>query len=254
MKICLDAGHNAGYNPSPADSRYQEGTRMFTLQKFLKRALEAYGVEIICTRQTVEDNPNLYERGSMAKGCDLLLSLHTNAVGNYSCDSVDYVRVYYPVSRRHEALAQALSEVIADVMLTRQQPQFVVRYNSAGDADYYGVIRHAVNAGSVGLLLEQSFHTNLRSTQWLLSDENLDRLAQAEAAVIAEYFGLEELEMRYELLRDIKSDFYRPTIEKLLEKDLLRGRGGSGEDTVIDLGEDAVRLLVVLDRAGFFGT
>ena len=41
-------------------------------------------------------------------------------------------------------------------------------------------------------------------------------------------------------------------MEKLLEKGFLRGKGGSGEDTVLDLGEDAVRLLVILDRAGVF--
>ena len=33
MKICLDAGHDRGYNPSPADPRYCEGTRMFDLQR-----------------------------------------------------------------------------------------------------------------------------------------------------------------------------------------------------------------------------
>lgn len=58
--------------------------------------------------------------------------------------------------------------------------------------------------------------------------------------------------MRYELLKDIRSDFYRPTIEKLLQSEVLRGKGGSGEETVIDLGEDAIRLLVILDRAGVF--
>ena len=33
---------------------------------------------------------------------------------------------------------------------------------------------------------------------------------------------------------------------------LWHGRGGQGEDTILDLGEDAVRLLVLLDRAGLF--
>lgn len=253
MKICIDAGHSLGQNISPADPAYSEGTRMFRLQKFLRQALERYGAEVICTRQRVEDNPNLYERGQMAKGCALLLSLHSNAVGEQVNDNIDYVRVYYSVNRRGQALAQAMSELIASVMGTRQLPQYLVRYNGAGDRDYYGIIRHGVEAGAVSLLLEHSFHTNREMTRWLMVDEHLYRLAEAEAALIAEYYALEEPEMRYEMLKDIKSEFYRPTVEKLLERDLLRGKGGQGEETIIDLGEDALRLLVVLDRAGLFG-
>lgn len=67
----------------------------------------------------------------------------------------------------------------------------------------------------------------------------------------------EEEEMRYNTLGDIRKDknngkYYTPTIEKLLEKGILKGKGGSGDDTIIDLGEDAIRLLVVLDRASLF--
>ncbi len=252
MKICLDAGHTIGSNPSPVDSAYREGTRMFDLQTYLKPALERYGFEVICTRRRIEDNPSLYTRGTMAKGCDLLLSLHSNAVGNERNDTVDYVRVYYPVSRRGQALAKALSEAIASSMGTVQQPQFVVRWNSAGSADYYGVIRYAAAAGVCSMILEHSFHTHPRATEWLLSDDNLRKLAEAEAAVIAEYYGMEESEMRYERLGDVKNEAYRPTVEKLMKLGFLRGKSGSGEDTVLDLGEDALRLLVVLDRAGVF--
>lgn len=252
MKICIDAGHTVNENPSPADPAYCEGTRMFTLQRYLKSELEHYGFEVVCTRERAEDDPSLYARAQTSVGCELLLSLHSNAVGSERNDTVDYVRVYYPISRRGQALAQALSEVIASVMGTAQQPQYVVRRNSAGDADYYGVIRHAAEVGTTAMILEHSFHTHPRSTAWLLSDANLHRLAEAEAALLAEYYGKEGTEMRYELLKDIKSDFYRPTIERLLQSEVLRGKGGSGEETVIDLGEDAIRLLVILDRAGVF--
>lgn len=252
MKICLDAGHGAGYNPSPADPRYCEGDRMFALQGYLKQALEERGVTVVTTRQRVTDDPDLLRRGAMAAGCDLLLSLHSNAAGNDINEAVDYVAVFYPVSGTLRPLAQGMSETIAAVMGTRQLPQSLVRWNSAHNADYYGIIRYSVAAGTPALLLEHSFHTHPGITQWLLRDDNLRRLAEAEAAVLAEYFGLEDAEMRYELLKDIKSRDYRPTVEKLLRLGLLNGRGGSGEDTVVDLGEDAVRLLVLLDRAGVF--
>ena len=57
---------------------------------------------------------------------------------------------------------------------------------------------------------------------------------------------------RYHTLGDITSEYYRPTIDKLINKGVLKGKGGDGEDTEIDLSEDAVRLLVILDRTGLF--
>lgn len=68
----------------------------------------------------------------------------------------------------------------------------------------------------------------------------------------------EENEMRYNTLADLKADkhngeHYLPTVEKLLKNGILRGKGGSGDETIIDLGEDAVRILVTLDRVGLYG-
>lgn len=63
-------------------------------------------------------------------------------------------------------------------------------------------------------------------------------------------------EMRYETLKELKADaagkLYLPTVEKLLSKGILKGKGGSGDALKLDLGEDAVRLLVMLDRSGIF--
>ena len=64
--------------------------------------------------------------------------------------------------------------------------------------------------------------------------------------------------VRYDTLGDVKADeehadFYLPTLERLIEQGHLRGKGESGDDLILDLSEDAVRLLVVLDRAGVFG-
>lgn len=68
----------------------------------------------------------------------------------------------------------------------------------------------------------------------------------------------EETEVRYNTLADLKADkdyggAYLPTVEKLIANGVLKGKGGEGDELVLDLGEDAVRLLVVLDRSGVFG-
>ena len=116
--------------------------------------------------------------------------------------------------------------------------------------------------GVTGMILEHSFHTNTRMTTWLLGDENLKRLAAAEAAAIAEHYGLKKTAdepqraetVCYHLLSDVPQGDYRTVLDKLIAADILRGRSGTGEERVLDLTEDSVRLLVLLDRAGAFGS
>lgn len=57
---------------------------------------------------------------------------------------------------------------------------------------------------------------------------------------------------RYYRLGEITEKAYRPTIDKLISLGVIAGKGGEGDDLIIDLGEDAVRLLVYLDRNGTF--
>lgn len=262
MKICLDAGHGTGQNQSPARCGYFEGDRMFTLQRLLQQELEAYGVTVVCTRAARQDDPPLYTRALAAKDCDLFLSLHSNAAGNGVCESVDYPVVFYPVSGKGIGLAAELAECIHKTMGTLQPAQTRVRWNSAHNADYYGVIRFTAAFGVTGMILEHSFHTNTRMTTWLLDDENLKRLAAAEAAVLAEHYGLKKTAgepqraetVRYHLLSDVPQGDYRTVLDKLIAADILRGRSGTGEERVLDLTEDSVRLLVLLDRAGAFGS
>ena len=110
--------------------------------------------------------------------------------------------------------------------------------------------------------VDASFHTNTRMTTWLLDDENLKRLAAAEAAAIAEHYGLKKTAdepqraetVCYHLLSDVPQGDYRTVLDKLIAADILRGRSGTGEERVLDLTEDSVRLLVLLDRAGAFGS
>ena len=55
----------------------------------------------------------------------------------------------------------------------------------------------------------------------------------------------------YHLISDVPAS-YRPVLDRLAAAGILRGTGGGGENRIIDLGEDAVRILVMLDRAGAF--
>lgn len=187
-KICLDAGHfakcNWNRNVTPV---YWESLMAWDLHLMLKEELEKYeNITVITTRKDEEKDLDLTARGRCAIGCDLFLSLHSNACDS---ESVDRAVVIYPVSGKERNLADALSVCISEAMQLKDKPQIYFRWNSKNNADYYGVIRGAASVGVPGLILEHSFHTHNKSAVWLQNKDNLRKLAVAEAAVIAERFG-----------------------------------------------------------------
>ena len=192
-KVCLDAGHYGKYNRSPANKSYYESDMNWKLHLLLKKHLEQYGIDVVLTRKDQETDLGLTTRGKTSKGCDLFLSIHSNATGSGGVnETVDYPVVYVPLNGTGDKIGKVLADCIANVMGTKQKGRTATRKGNNGD--YYGVIRGAVAVGTPGLILEHSFHTNTRSTNWLLIDDNLDALAKEEAKVIAEYFGVGEKE------------------------------------------------------------
>lgn len=204
LTICIDAGHYGKYNRSPANKTYYESDMAWKLQMLQKKYLEQYGFEVILTRSKQATDLALHTRGTKSKGCALFISDHSNATGSGVNDSIDYVAVYHLTDDTttkcddiSKAIANKLAPVIADVMDTKQGYKVLTRKagnDRNGDGimndNYYGVLHGARTVGTPALILEHSFHTNSRSTNWLLDDNNLDKLAKAEAAAIAEYFGM----------------------------------------------------------------
>ncbi|HZK44360.1 MAG TPA: N-acetylmuramoyl-L-alanine amidase [Syntrophomonadaceae bacterium] len=194
IKICLDAGHYAKYNQSPANKKYWESEAMWKLTEYLKEELKTYeGVHVKTTRKEQKKDLTLYNRGMQAKGYDLFISNHSNAVGNRVDNSVDYVVVYRSYKNKNNAneLGLKLANAIADIMETKQPARTSTRKSEQGEWEYYGVLRGADDAGCpYFFIIENSFHTNKRSTEWLLKNENLKQLAKTQAKVIADYFKL----------------------------------------------------------------
>ncbi|MBQ4564054.1 MAG: N-acetylmuramoyl-L-alanine amidase [Lachnospiraceae bacterium] len=192
-KICLDAGHYGKINVCPAIPEYYESERMWDLHLLLKKKLEAYGFEVITTRADQTVDKALTQRGKMAAGCDLFISMHSNATYNYQMDeTVDYVVAIVALDGSADEIGGKLAQVVAETMGVTEGSHIFKRYydEENKNLDYYGVIRGAVSVGVPAMLLEHSFHTNTRMVRWLLDDQNLDKLAQAEADLIAEYFGI----------------------------------------------------------------
>lgn len=203
IKIMLDPGHDyAKYNKSPVVPSYYEGAQMWRLYEFLKPALEKRGFTVGGTKSKVDQTISVTDRGRKAKGYNLLVSLHSNACDTESVDRP--VGIYFvdddcgKIDAVSKEAAVLLSKVVDDVMGTSGAAQQYSRKSGNdrdGDGrvndDYYGVLFGAHQVGVAAIILEHSFHTNKRAAQWLMSDANLKRLAEAEADALARYYGMD---------------------------------------------------------------
>ena len=188
--VCLDAGHYGKYNRSNAMPKYYESEMNWKLHLMLKEELEKYGIKIVLTRADQKKDLDLKERGRASKDCDLLLPIHSN---DATRESADYPIVYYPISGAAADLAKTLSVLIRDTMNTVEAAQAKSKKGS-GDWDYYSVIYGATEVGTPGLILEHSFHSNAKSVSWLMDDNNLHKMAVAEAKAVAEWFDVPKIE------------------------------------------------------------
>ena len=195
--IVLDPGHGQFGNAHTTREGFYEGTQNFILASFLKTELEALGFDVRMTRDKVEDNPELAERGSMSGklGAVMFLSIHSNAPGGNPSDE-RYPRVrgaetFYSVSNceGNAPIARDLTDAVVRTMQTENRGIKTRRYPDNESVDYYGVLRSAAASGCKrAFLIEHGFHTNPEDSAFLQNSECLAKLAKAEAEVIDKWF------------------------------------------------------------------
>ncbi len=198
-KILLDAGHFGKTNKSPCRTsiQYYESDFTWSLHNLLKAELLRYGFVVGVTRTDKSKDLQVYDRGEMAKGYDLFLSLHSNAASTKVLDGVDRPVIIYPVKAdsKEKSFADKIGKAVYGVMKTEQPYQLFQReYPGYPGFDYYGVLRGAIDAGcKYSFIIEHGFHTDTRCTEWLLNSNNRKALAVAEAKMIADWFGVSAL-------------------------------------------------------------
>lgn len=225
IKIVLDPGHGQYGNPYPPREGFYEGTQMWKLSTYLKPELEKYGFEVKTTRPKVTDDPALSSRGKLAAGHDLIVSLHSNAPARAS-DTKPTGSVIYRTIETPEIkpLADALGKKVSDIMGHYYRGTLTKEHPTRKGQNYYGVLRNAMASGcKAGMLIEHGFHTNIKDSAFLIEDANLEKLAIAEAEIIAEWFGKKEvanlnyLDQTSTLYRGIKNNYV-----KQLQQDLIK--------------------------------
>jgi len=206
IKICIDAGHYGKNNYSPVYPSYYESVMTWKLHLYLKRALEAYGFEVITTREDRNVDLEYEMRGEKAEGCDLFMSLHSNACDVEREDKAVIIPFqdlsWTDIDDKSRAIAEKLGPCIRDVMGLSSYQVYPRKDDEDNDRDgngvlddeYYTVLFAARKVGTPGVIVEHGFHTNTKCAKWLSDDSNLEKLAKAEAEVIAEYFSVKLIE------------------------------------------------------------
>ena len=197
MKICLDPGHYGKYN-SGIIKGYYESEMNLKLAYKLKEKLEKYGAKVFLTRTGTEDL-SLYSRGQVAvkNDCDVFFSIHSNA--RSGDETHRGVVVYYSIFQpEHKGLMEELGRAAAEAMGSIFQGALTRKGNN-GNWDYNTVIKSAVDGGvPMAFLVEHGYHTNREDCAALMKDEVLEKIAEAEAGILAEHFGLVQEEQEGE--------------------------------------------------------
>ena len=194
MKILIDPGHGKNDNKG-VYPEYKEGTQMWKLAQYVIDLLKKYECEVKCTRPSIDDNPTVEERGRMAEGYDIFLSLHSNTPGSDSKGTPAYEKCtgtisFYSIKRPDDKqFATDLAKDVGNVMgIYSRGAKTKTKKN--GD-DYYGVIRNAIEVGCKhAYIIEHGFHTNKHDCEFLLNDDNLKKIAQCEVDLMTKYYSI----------------------------------------------------------------
>ncbi|MDE6091595.1 MAG: N-acetylmuramoyl-L-alanine amidase [Ruminococcus sp.] len=215
IKIMIDPGHFDHYNRSPVYSPYWESIMTWKLSNYLQKELQALGVHADLTKDSLEADPTLNERGFSSKGYDFFISMHSNAGAYESMDQpLAFVYQQLPWTDIDDISAELgglIAEKTSEVMQTNQKGGIARRKgtgdwdrNGVMDDEWYSVLFSARYVGTPGILMEHSFHTNYRATLWLYDDDNLKRLAKEEAEVIYDYFS--SIKPQQTIVGDVNND------------------------------------------------
>lgn len=201
--VVLDPGHG-GSDSGAAANGLKEKDLTLKIASYCKKELEKYsGVKVYMTRSN-DTYVSLDGRVNYAAsvGADVFVSIHINSAANKAAAGAE---VYYPNSNykpplgaEGKNLASAIEKKL--VALGLADRGIKIRNSGTGNtyadgslADYYSVIRQSKRAGFPGIIVEHAFISNAsEAKKYLGSDAALKKLGMADAAGIAETYGLKK--------------------------------------------------------------
>jgi N-acetylmuramoyl-L-alanine amidase len=199
-KAMIDSGHYPNH-PNKGQTGYWEYQGVWKISNYLKEFLEKQGIQADLTKtyeETFNNDANLAVRGKKAQNYDLFISEHSDAMPTDKKGTVRGVKTFYDFSKpKDKVYAEELSLAVSKVMNNPNRGAETRTYIENGKTyNYYGVIRgaSATNCPHI-FLIENGFHDNLIDEAFLKVDDNLKKIAQAQANVILKILGIEVKEI-----------------------------------------------------------
>lgn len=201
LVIAIDPGHG-GTDAGATYGGIKEKDINLKIAQYIQTYLQEYpGVQVYLTRST-DTYVGISERvaNAVAANADVFISIHNNA----STDpDVNGSMVFYPnesylpdLSYEGAELSQTIlgkltALGLADGGIRIRNSENGSQYADGSISDYYGVIRNAKLSGIPGIIVEHAFVSNASEREnYLSTDAQLKKLAQADVKGIAEYYGL----------------------------------------------------------------
>lgn len=188
IKVKLDPGHKRGVNKGTC---YYEGDNNWAYAQVLKAELEKAGFEVSLTKTSVDHDPTLEARGESAEGCDLFLSLHSDALGSSTARGVtilDDVNPKYAnttlATKLGQGIAKALGTNFRGVRYRYLSSGVMASAPKVGESNYYGVLRSSY--AKHNMLIEHGFHTNPDDCNAFKTRHR--EVAQATADILAAHY------------------------------------------------------------------
>lgn len=253
MKIFIDQGHNnIGWNTGAVGCGLREQDITFDIGYKLGENLKKLGLEIKLSRPSKETNlgtnnsTSINARYTMANNwsANYFISIHCNAGGGKGAETL-----YYKEDSKKYA------EIIQKIYISKTK----LKDRGIKFRDNIGVIKLTKMPA---ILIETAFIDTEKDAIFLKNHQDIIVNALTEGFCnllninnniiknnkdIKINEGVKNIEiMRYNSINDIP-DWAKPTIKKLIEKNLLTGNGKN-----FDLSEDMLRVLVINDRAGIY--
>jgi N-acetylmuramoyl-L-alanine amidase len=122
--ICLDPGHGLGnrsagkYDPGAVSNGVEEASVAMAWANNLRQLLIAKGCKVIRTRRDHKDPAPVGKRAGIAReyGCQILVSLHTNA----ATGTAQGTETFYRGAER-KSLAKQLNDAVVEALDTRDR-------------------------------------------------------------------------------------------------------------------------------------
>jgi N-acetylmuramoyl-L-alanine amidase len=288
MKVAIDSGHgsdSAGKRTPPlpinididndgiidilAGEQFREhyaNTGVAFLLDIALRRCHIDTLKVSWNDDNYRDDPNVdlsvRQFQIRAANCDLSVSIHFNAFGDgRDFNSADGLVVYVHSDPAKRNDSMRLSKCIHNHLVkgTQQRDRGILQATFAMcDASAMGT--------RASVLLELAFMTNLREATTMMASKKFWQEAAEEICQgICDYVGYTyvepvnqteegEEEVRYQRLKDIPEGEFRDIVDDLMTAGFIKGDGSDkkGNNDIIDISHDNLRMLVWNYRAGIY--